>query len=346
MSIPGVASIGKDTIFILLATYNGATYLPGLLLSLQAQTCADWCLLVRDDGSLDTTVALVREAAQRDTRVRLLTDDRGHLGVTAAFEVLLYEAQVADASYFALCDQDDVWHPDKLAQLRLALGAIDPDGAEEPPALAYSDLVVVDKDLNPQASSYFRFTHAGVAWRRPGYWLLTQNLVPGCAMMGNRALLARSLPFPEEAIIHDWWLLMCAASMGRIAVVDRPLIQYRQHDHNTIGAESHARKIWRFVRTMPGECALKQRLYVASVAQDGALMRRLCVDRPQEAQWRACILAMRHGLLAASIPRRVWAVFSGPVRRVGLARNLLLLCIVLSMRADPYLLSENLRDDD
>jgi hypothetical protein len=340
MSSSGVALTGQDTVFILLATYNGAAYLPELLQSIQTQTWVDWHLLVRDDGSQDATVEIIRDVAQQDARVQLLDDDLGRLGVTSAFECLLYSAQAAGAQYFSLCDQDDVWQPDKLAELRLALSAVCPSGGLVPPALAYSDLTVVDEHLKRRAASYFRFVHAGRAWREPGAWLLAQNLVPGCAMMGNRALLERSLPFPQAVVIHDWWLLLCAASMGRVAIVERPLILYRQHSHNAIGAQSHFRKILHLIRSMPAECALKKRLFTASLAQDGALLQLLHADQPQEAQWQAWILAMRHGLLAVSKWRRAQAVFAGPVRRVGWVRNLLLLCIVLTMRADPRLLSK------
>lgn len=330
----------RDTIFILLATYNGATFLQALLNSLNDQDDANWILLVRDDGSTDQTRQFLQIFAQTQPKMRWVLDNFGRLGVTKSFEHLMRAALGQGANFFALCDQDDVWLPRKLAELRAALchdqeggfQAIDPE-----PALAYSDLTVVDADLKLKSHSFFKMNHSGGAWRNPSYWLLSHNLVPGCAMLGNRALIERSLPFPNESVIHDWWLLLCAASMGRVAVVDHPLILYRQHGQNTIGVQSLGQKMWKFLTGLSLQCTEKQSIFVASVLQAGALSRRLKPELEQERRWRDVIAAMSAGLLASSRWRRLWAVFFGQVRRVGLARNVLLICTVWRLRTVPKL---------
>jgi len=67
--------------------------------------------------------------------------------------------------------------------------------------------------------------------------LLTQNFVTGCTVLVNRRLLDIALPIPEEALMHDWWLALCAAVFGHIGFVDKPLVKYRQHGNNEVGAK-------------------------------------------------------------------------------------------------------------
>lgn len=334
-----VALQNQHTIFILLATYNGEKYLTELLDSLSSQTDSNWVLLVRDDGSTDQTVQKLQNFASAQPKMRLLADGLGRLGVTKSFEQLMRSAQTQGANFFAFCDQDDVWVPEKLARLRTALIG-DTQADESIPALAYSDLVVVNKALEPISHSFFKMNHSGDAWQAPGYWLLSHNLVPGCAMLGNRALIDRSLPFPDEAVFHDWWTFLCAASMGRVVAVEQPLILYRQHGLNTVGAQLLSQKMRLLITQQARQCAEKQKQFVASIAQAGALCRRLNSASTQERGWRNVITSLPDGLLAANRWRRLWAAIFGQVRRVGLARNLLLACVVWRERADPKLLDD------
>ena len=67
--------------------------------------------------------------------------------------------------------------------------------------------------------------------------LLAQNMVTGCTVVVNRALLNKALPIPAGAIMHDWWLALVAAAFGKIGFVDRSTMSYRQHGSNTVGAK-------------------------------------------------------------------------------------------------------------
>ena len=312
-------------IWVLLSTFNGARYLPALLDSLRAQSDGDWRMLVRDDGSSDDTRALLDEAARQDSRIEWCPGATERLGVTGSFGALMAEALRRDAAFFALCDQDDVWLPDKLARLRAAIGTAS-DGQH--PVLAYSDLQVVDDRLNRLHSSFFAQSGAGRAWLSPSFWVLQHHLVPGCAMMGNRALLARCVPLPPHAVIHDWWILLSAASMGQVVAVADPLILYRQHGSNTIGAVSFVQKLARLWRDARGTCREKQQLFLRSMAQTRALMARLNPHDPQEARWHLIGQAALAGFLHESRGHRLWFAVFGGVRRVGLFRNILLWCVL------------------
>lgn len=314
--------------WILLSTYNGSSYLRSLIDSLRGQLDLNWALLVRDDGSSDNTVELLMSEAEKDTRIILWFDLPDRLGVTRSYGALMQEALHRGAEYFAFCDQDDIWQPKKISRLRQVLSVDD-----RVVRLAYSDLRVVDELLNLLHPSFFKFSHADNAWLDPGLWVLLQNLIPGCSMAGNRALLSRCVPVPEQAIIHDWWVLLCAASMGQVIAVPEPLILYRQHGANTIGAESYPRKALRLLLNGLEICSHKQQLFLASMQQNMALAQRLDSDKPSESAWRKEIEQLPSGLLSTSRWRRVCTLLFGEVRRVGWARNLLLLCVLLTLRA-------------
>lgn len=225
------------TIDILLATYNGARYLPELLESLERQTYKDWRLIVRDDGSTDASLSIIDEWAQRTcTTPLIIRDDRVGLGAAANFGALL---EASDAPYFALCDQDDVWLPDKLSKFFARMRSEETCADTGEPLFTFSDLYVVDSMLKPIHPS-FR-TYMGRQSPRAGNMskqLIIQNFAVGCASMGNAALRNAALPIPAEAMMHDWWLALVAATFGQLVDVPEATVLYRQHTSNAAGAQS------------------------------------------------------------------------------------------------------------
>lgn len=220
---------------ILLATYNGAAFLPEQLASLLAQTHTNWRLLLRDDGSTDGSPQIVRDWAEANGVDLLVIDEgQGNIGASASFGRLL---EASTAPYFALCDQDDVWLTTKVeATLRALQDAEDDSGT---PVLAYCDLVVVDRNLREIAPSFRDFCSIGsLPEKRVLRKLITQNTVTGCATMGNAALRAMALPIAPEARMHDWWLALVAGQFGRIVEMEESLILYRQHGKNSMGVNA------------------------------------------------------------------------------------------------------------
>lgn len=219
---------------ILLATYNGAAFLAEQLDSLLAQSYSDWHLLVRDDGSTDGTLAILQDYADRFPDQLTILCDGQRLGAKASFAALMARST---ASYVAFCDQDDVWLPHKLARLLEIIRAVEAELPAPAPVLAHCDLELVDEDSRTLAPSFWRFQ--GIqAERNAVEQLLVENTVTGCAAVFNRALLERALPIPEAAYMHDFWLALIASATGRILVLDEPLVRYRQHGSNTVGAVS------------------------------------------------------------------------------------------------------------
>lgn len=223
------------TIRILLSAYNGARYIVEQIESIRAQTLTDWLLIVRDDGSSDSTVRIVEEFARMDGRIGLLRDERGNLGPAASFGALLDHASARGAAYVALADQDDVWRPDKLQRQIELLQAQEATAGPDHPTLVHSDLIVVGNDLrqiHPSFLRHHRLEHLSVD---PLSRLLVQNFVTGCTTVFNRALLRAVIPMPR-VVMHDWWLAQCAAALGSLLFVQEPTVLYRQHESNVVGS--------------------------------------------------------------------------------------------------------------
>jgi len=149
-----------------------------------------------------------------------------NMGVVSTFEELLTHV---DTEYFALCDQDDVWLPDKLER---SVRLLESSGAD----LVYTDLRVVDKNLKEVAPSMWRLSNIIPVSGHPVIPLLLKNSVTGCTVVARRRLLERVLPFPENIPMHDWWLALVAACDKGVQPLNEQTVLYRQHEDNAIGA--------------------------------------------------------------------------------------------------------------
>lgn len=247
---------------VLLSTHNGAEFLEDQLDSLVAQTCADWRLHWRDDGSSDATAGLMHRFRHGPGLGRVVVHAPGRLGVTASYLALLREA---DAELVAFADQDDVWLPDKLARGAQALRAV-PAGM---PALYCARQVLVDAGLRRLGLSF--------TVRRPAGFptALTQNIATGCTVMMNRAA-ARLVAGSRQpgSTLHDWWsYLVVAAAGGRLLLDETPTVLYRQHPANLVGApRSVTRRAVAALRRGPGAFMGLLRDHVAALASQPHLL--------------------------------------------------------------------------
>jgi rhamnosyltransferase len=237
---------------ILLATYNGAAWLPEFLASVRRQTRGDWRMLIRDDDSTDATPEILAEAAACDPRFVVLSDNQQRLGLVRNFGRLMEQAPRLDERHFFFADQDDVWLPDKLERQLAAMRALEDGLGNDVPILVHTDLRVVDGELREIHASHT--IYAGVrrtcGEHRALPTILMHNCATGCASLINRPLLEIALPLPPAAVLHDWWIAACAAAFGKIHYLPEPLVLYRQHAGNAVGAASlwHRLKPWQIVR--------------------------------------------------------------------------------------------------
>ena len=223
---------------VLLTAYNGTAYLPALLDSRASQTDPDFSVIMQDDGSSDETPALLRETAARDSRFIFGAEQGKHLGAAGNFISLILQAE---ADYCLLCDQDDLWEPEKIAVLKQAMQDLESRYGAETPLLVHSDCSLIDQTGKIIGESFF--AHQG--WDPEAVTLprlLVQNNVTGCTLIMNEPLrkLVAEHAVAKELFMHDWFIALTAASFGQIAFVSRPLTRYRQHTGNEIGASARS----------------------------------------------------------------------------------------------------------
>ncbi len=235
------AESSTPAVSVVLCTYNGARFVAEQVRSILAQRPAPLELVVGDDDSRDDTVAIIeREVAAARAADPAVTTElvvRRHapgLGVVGNFADAMAACR---GDLMALSDQDDVWAPDKLARL---VPLFEADARLQ---LVHTDARLVDAAGAPlgltllEALEVTAAERAGLQRGDAFAVLLRRNLVTGATVMLRRSLVEQAAPFPPEWV-HDEWLAAIAAAQHEHALrlVPEPLIDYRQHGANEIGA--------------------------------------------------------------------------------------------------------------
>lgn len=284
-------------IAIALCTYNGAEFLGEQLDSFLAQTRLPDEVVIRDDCSTDATFALcqdfARRASARGIEVRLAVNP-ANLGYVRNFEGAL---RACTADLLFLSDQDDAWHPEKLARYESRFLA-EPDLV-----LLHGDARLVDAAGQPLGCGLFESLeaspgelariHAGRALEV----LLLRNLVTGATAAFRRGLLDVALPV-RPGWIHDEWLaIAAAASGGRVDCLEWASMDYRQHGRNQVGARKRSLR-----ERMSG--AGPRREFLARMAgRHEQLAARAAESQWQDAAFRTDLLARaRHLRFRAGVP--------------------------------------------
>lgn len=210
-------------ITILMATYNGEMYLEEQLESLILQKNVALNILVRDDGSTDGTLDILKKWEKNH---QLAWYSGGHTGVQKGYYDLMKNAKAYDSDYYAFCDQDDRWDPDKLETAVKELDRF----PHTLPALYYSGQRLVDEalffisdhKLNKKRDSKSRYVITDIA---------------GCTAVFNHSLLYKVLEYePQYMLMHDSWLYrVCISTGGNVIIDSQPHMDYRQHGKNAFG---------------------------------------------------------------------------------------------------------------
>ena len=259
-----------------MATYNGAAFLAAQLDSILTQDTDNWHLTVSDDGSTDETPEILNEYVRRfpDKITRIFSGRR--FGNARDHFFWLMEQCKAPHMHFA--DQDDVWHPDKVRTMQEALEQAEAQYGHQTPLLVFTDQAVVDENRKPIAPSLMRMQQQDP--ERTDYRsILVQNIVTGCTCAINRslAILAGQCGDTTQVIMHDWWLALVAARFGKLVYLDLPMLDYRQHRGNSVGAKNvrsaeyvhrmimHTASIRKAIRFKKKQATLFERTYDAQL---------------------------------------------------------------------------------
>lgn len=205
----------SNNITVCLATYNGIKYLNQQLDSIFNQNTIPSEIIIADDCSNDGTLEYIKSL--RDPRIKIL-ESKNNIGVINNFERAI---MAAHGDVIFLCDQDDVWLPNKISTV---LSLIHDDTS-----LIIHNAYVTNADLIKSSKTYFDIIHPKVNW----YENIFKNTLIGAMMAFPRKLITYTLPFPNGIGMHDIWIGLIASNVGKIEIIDEPLMFYRRHENNS-----------------------------------------------------------------------------------------------------------------
>ncbi len=212
-------------ISVALAAYQGEDYIEAQLRSILPQLSHEDEVIVSDDKPGGATERIVRRVMADDPRV-IYVEGKGQ-GVVANFVNAIRHCR---GDKIFLCDQDDVWLPDKVSRVTAAFDS----GA----TLVLHNAYVTDRDLNITDYSFFALRGS-----KPGFVRnIVKNSYMGCCMAFDRKLLKKIMPMPKHLPMHDQWIGLMGEMYGRVAFLDAPLIYYRRTGNNVTGGETSTRQ--------------------------------------------------------------------------------------------------------
>ena len=297
---------------VAMAVCNGEKFLDQQLDSLLRQTRAPDEIIISDDASDDGTAGIVAGWQRRKPElIRVLTHPE-RLGSSRNFELAI---AAATGDFIFPADQDDVWHPDKIARMT---AAAEPDR----PCGVFSDSAVTAADLTPTGVTHWEcrgFSSARLAAgfaagpaERLGFFL---RRVPaaGHDMAFSAALRPLLLPFPALPDCYDSWIGLVLAALDLWKIIPEPLVDFRQHTANASGSgriSGWSDQLRTAIRSAAGDSAVWHvRLY-------DELIRRLDRRLGPEVRFR---LADRRDHSAARAAMNVplgrrWPLIAGEIR--------------------------------
>jgi glycosyltransferase involved in cell wall biosynthesis len=217
---------------VALCCYNGAPYLPAQLDSIARQrVMPDQCIIV-DDGSTDSSVEIARAFAARAPFEVQVHVNAENLGFVRNFELAISKCE---HEIIFLADHDDVWLPNRIAD---SLKAFE---ASPSVLLVHGNAGLIDATSEPLGYTLFEALELSIFEKgRLGAGstfdaLLRRNLMTGATTAFRKSLADIALPV-APGWLHDEWLAVIASAIGKTRTLEQPLILYRQHENNQIGA--------------------------------------------------------------------------------------------------------------
>ncbi len=208
-------------ISVALAAYKGEKYIEAQIRSILPQLSHDDEIIVSDDRPGGMTEKIVKRLSAEDSRVRWV--EGKSKGVVANF---VNAIRYCKGDKIFLCDQDDIWLPDKVKRVMEAF--------DEGYDLVLHNAYVTDGNLNITDYSFFekRGSKKGVIRN------IFKNSYMGCCMAFDRKLLKNIMPMPKNIPMHDQWIGILGEIYGKVKFIDLPLIYYRVHGGNVTGGQT------------------------------------------------------------------------------------------------------------
>lgn len=245
---------------VLLATYNGEKYLNRqikTILKQRGQETYPMRLIVRDDGSTDNSIDVIEKSIAKYNAfseiMTIFNEEPSGSARNNFLKLIKYSAEVTKGDYVMLSDQDDEWSLDKLNISMRYMEKYENEFGKNTPILLHSDLLVVAENGDTISESLIDYMNLP---KKDGIKdLLLQNSVTGCSVIMNRAAadLVAKADLSGEFVIHDHFAAVLIATFGYVGFIKEPLVKYRQHDDNVIGAQNAKSFSYMFNRFLKGK---------------------------------------------------------------------------------------------
>ncbi|MCB9494756.1 MAG: glycosyltransferase family 2 protein [Desulfobacteraceae bacterium] len=224
--------MNTPNVYIAMSTYNGEKYLEAQIQSILNQTYPNIKILIRDDGSNDSTLKILKSHEKKHESIKVFSGK--NKGVIESFMTLLDKIP-EDADFTGFSDQDDVWFKDKVERAVSFLSQKD----QSLPLMYFSRLNIVDNNLN--------FLHESQKINKISFEnSLLENIATGCTILLNKKavkILQGKKTDYSKLKMHDAWIYTVISAFGTIVYDNSPSINYRQHENNLIGS-SKGFKFW------------------------------------------------------------------------------------------------------
>jgi glycosyltransferase involved in cell wall biosynthesis len=227
------------TVGTVVATYNGERYLDEQLKSIINQSQRPQQIVIVDDCSQDETKEIIRKYVKELPDLFLFIENKENLGAKRTFEIGISKCET---DYIALCDQDDVWKPDKIEKQFNSLE----DNRDS--KLCFHDLELIDKKGDTLANSYWKVAPSDEPLPVIGRQARARvagfsNPVPGCTMFFSSSLKDYIIPISSSIWIgHDWWISVIAFFFDAPIYVNETLSRYRFHPYQAAGIGTSLKK--------------------------------------------------------------------------------------------------------
>lgn len=265
----------EPRVSIALATYDGARFLAPLLDSLLRQSLPVSEIVVSDDASRDDTPAILRRYSREHPTLHL-SENPGNLGFIANFERAI---RACSGDLILLCDQDDVWFPQKVAAMTQAFAGNPAAG------LVFCNARVTDAAMRPTGQEVYAGSRFGPDVGFDTMLRGGRHLPLGCTMGFHRRLVDLAIPFPSKSLWgHDHWIALLSAATTPVLYLSEPLMAYRRHAHSA--GSSHwldrtlFRKLARLWKNLSADAYARDALRWRVLAERLAAIQGQSVARP------------------------------------------------------------------
>lgn len=213
----------NNLVSICMATYNGEKYLAKQLDSILSQTYKNVEIIICDDKSDDNTSKILENYSSLNPNITFFINEK-KLGVTKNFEKSISKSK---GEFILLCDQDDIWLPNKIEHLIKEIGSA---------SLIYSNACFIngdDEKIRTTMKEYYRLYGLDSSNENLYKYLLTNSFILGCAMLFRKDIVEKYISnFPISSKNHDWFISLCANEANGIKYIDEILFMYRIHSSN------------------------------------------------------------------------------------------------------------------